>query len=319
MVAKVVKVLVSGRGKSELLRLGVAVGWFLLCGILMAVVQMNGDTLHARHMRGDAEPLLLDADGRPTGQAGASSGIYDVVFNGARKIADDSIWNPDVFLHTYIVVSIVGAVVHWPLMVLVARARRFFFLFGLGYLLRALALLATVLPPSNPTCIPIERSFLQSLLMIPLVTFGGMHTCTDKLYSGHTTTATLLTWFWIDARRIAGDRAVSFWKLYAVVHAVAMCITSVLGWNHYTVDIVLAAIVNTLTYMSYTYLALIRRMAPLGGGGGGVREGAPLARHQILLASPVALSTVAWLEAIDLDDAERASLAMEACEHGGAV
>jgi hypothetical protein len=140
---------------------------------------------------------------------------------------------------------------------LLARTRRYFWLYGVGYFLRMCSLAGTVLPPSNPLCIPQMRSWWETAKMTPLLLIGKANTCTDKLYSGHTTVATLLLWFWLDARNIAGDRTISFWRVYAVFHFFGMITTSILGHNHYTVDIVLAFIINTLTYTCYKYSLII--------------------------------------------------------------
>lgn len=71
---------------------------------------------------------------------------------------------------------------------------------------------------------------------------------------------TLLIWFWMDARTVAGDGWFSLWRLYPLVHSLLMVFASVMGWNHYTVDIVLAFIIATLLYWTYKELLVIDQL-----------------------------------------------------------
>ena len=243
----------NGRLQSEVYRLFISALWFGGCAFAMAMVQINGDALHARHVRG---PLTVSL---PTATQGslAIPTIHDVVFDNLPMISSTSIFNPDFFLHSFIIVSLIASLFHWSPVVLLARARRYFWLYGAGYFLRMCSLAGTVLPPSNPACVPQIRSWWETVKMTPLLLIGRTNTCTDKLFSGHTTVATLLLWFWLDARSVAGDRIVSFWRIYAIFHFFGMITTSILGHNHYTVDIVLAFIINTLTYTCYKYGLII--------------------------------------------------------------
>lgn len=241
----------DSRLKFELLRLLAALLWFGFGSLVMVLVQINGDALHAKYIRKDFL-LALAAVKKANFNV-----LYDFSFQHLPQLSTKSIFNPDLMLHSYIIVSLIAGAVHWPFFTFIHRLRRFFWLYGLGYLLRAFTLASTVLPPSNPLCIPQERSFGEMLVLAPKLIFGYAHTCTDKLFSGHTTVATLLLWFWIDARSLANDRAFSFWKLYSLFHFSLMILSSIMGWNHYTVDIVLALIVNTLSFWCFKLLIVL--------------------------------------------------------------
>lgn len=227
--------------------------WFSLCAFAMAMVQINGDALHAKHIR---SPLIGTSSNVATKPLKIVA-VFDIIFENFPAIPKDSMFNPDLLLHSFIMISIIAAIIHWPIFTLISRVRRYLWLYGTGYLLRMCTLAFTILPPSNPTCIPQVRTWWETVSMTPALLFGKAHTCTDKLFSGHTTVATLLLWFWLDARTIAGDRIFSYWRIYPLFHFFAMITSSILGLNHYTVDIVLSAIINTLTYTCYNYALLI--------------------------------------------------------------
>jgi hypothetical protein len=123
----------------------------------------------------------------------------------------------------------------------------------------------TVMPPSDPACVPIERTLTQSFAMAPMLLFGLVRNCTDKIYSGHTTVATLLWLFWREARIEQGDRPWSFWRVYPAAHLLAMTTSSVLGRHHFTVDIVVSFIITALTYWSYRMLLTMARSQAIHG------------------------------------------------------
>ena len=252
----------SGRLKGELLRLLCAGCWFGLAALVMAIVQMNGDSLHARNVKSplEAATALL--------QIPTFNTLFDVSFDSLPQLAPTNPFNPDNVLHSFILASVVAGLFHWPLLTFIARLRRFGWLFGTGYLLRMCSLASTVLPPSNPLCVPVERTLPQMFLTAPKLLFGMLHTCTDKLFSGHTMVATLLVWFWQDARSAVGDRWFSPWRAYPVVHSLLMVLASVMGWNHYTVDIVLAFIIATLLHWVYKELLVIGQLQTRYASGG---------------------------------------------------
>lgn len=260
----------GGRLKEELLRLGCAIVWFGVTAFCMAMVQINGDSLHARHVRshlgtakeGIRQQLMiaksLGADDTALHNiANNFNAIHDIAFHTLPNLPAESPFNPDLTLHSYIIISLIAGLKHWDHLRFIARLRRFLWLFGAGYLLRMCTLAATVLPPSDHMCEPKERGLLEMVLMAPQLLVGRARTCTDKLFSGHTLVATLLLWFWWDARTAAGDRLFSIWRIYAVVHALTMVLASLIGWNHFTVDVVLAFIISSLLFWFYKSILVI--------------------------------------------------------------
>lgn len=239
------------RLKEELFRLAVAVAWFAGSAFLMAMVQINGDSLHAQHVRDSLQSAVEHLKGK------TFNAIHDISFYNLPNLPASHPFNPDHMLHSFIFVSVIAAAIHWNYLTLIARSRRFLCLFGAGYLLRMLTLASTVLPPSDPLCIPIERNFSEMLILAPQLLVGRARTCTDKLFSGHTLVATLLLWFWWDARSVAGDGLFSFWRIYAMTHAFVMVISSLVGWNHFTVDVVLAFIISSLLFWLYKSILVV--------------------------------------------------------------
>ena len=250
----------------------------LTSALVMALVQISGDSLQAQRLGNS--PLSINIHS-----------IIDRTFVLLPKIPDDSYWNPDIALHSFIVISLVAAFVHYPFLTALARLRRFLWLFGLGYFFRMLCLAGTIMPPSNPTCVPIERGIVESILMTPALLFGFIHTCTDKIFSGHTIVAILIMWSWIGARIEASDPWYSPWFIYPVAHTFFMICTSVMGWNHYTVDIVVAIIVNSLTYWLYRSLLHIYHIY------GSCKPGS--SHTNVRHASTIA-KAIGWLDGADL-------------------
>lgn len=300
----------NGRLKKELSRLVWALGWFLLCALLMVIVQLYGDSTHVRRVRrlwlspasaatagavfsGNSNTSAIMETWSPSSSEYLrSTGVYDVIFENLPNFLDHRILNPDLMLHTYLIFSLIAAALHWSLPVFIRRFRRYFWLYGWGYLLRMFTLAFTILPPSNVACVPVERTLLESLAMAPKLMFGGAHSCTDKIFSGHTTVATLLFWSWQEARTEAGDAPLSRWRFYAMTHLLSMALTSILGRNHYTVDIIVSFIVNSMSYWIYRLLLALGAM-----------------RRRSSISLPVlvpqeAVDLVQWCDGIDLHDCD---------------
>lgn len=265
------------RAKGEFFRLALSVLWMLSAALLMALVQINGDSMQASRLK-------------RIQTGGAANNVMDRIFISLPKIPDGSLWNPDIALHSFIVISLVACFVHWPFLTAIARLRRYMWLFGFGYFLRMFCLAGTIMPPSNPTCVPVERGLIESILMTPALLFGFIHTCTDKIFSGHTIVATLLMWSWIDARAAVSDPWYSPWYIYPVAHTIFMILTSIMGWNHYTVDIIVSLFINTLNYWMYRSLLYIYQIYGRKAPDGSYTHLAPLPSRFI-----------AWLDGADLD------------------
>lgn len=257
---KISEIYQNKRLKSEIFKTLIVLLIFAVVSLTMAMIQLRGDSLHGSKVRN----ILLDkTKSKSTDDIEVRTNrsdpleiiaIHDFLIDESMKIDDDSYFNPDIALHSFLVISLFSAIIYFrktPYKTL-SLFRRVGLLVSFGYFLRTLCLASTVLPPSNPSCIVKERGVLESLLEAPKLLFGHIHTCTDKLFSGHTTVAMALLWSWVDTCNLAGHKNPFYpVKLYAYIHVLYMIITSILGWNHYTVDIILSAIINTLSYKLY--------------------------------------------------------------------
>ena len=152
----------------------------------------------------------------------------------------------------------------WALNSLVGIGILFAFLNGIGsaclviwleimticYGLRLLAMPLTPLPPSDSRC-PLS----PNLTGIPLygylsrglgVWLGSYRTCTDKLFSGHTSAGlAILYLFWLHS----DSHGLAF--TYATLHYALVLFLIVACRNHYTVDVVLGLIVSGLVIALY--------------------------------------------------------------------
>jgi len=268
--------------------------------MLMAFVQIQGDAWYARQLVQNKEASIV---------------LHDLVFANLPRTNNPPLLNPDTALHSFIVFSVLTAFIVFPLELFIARARRFLWLFGAGYWLRMWSLVGTVLPPSDPLhCVPQNRNILESLLMMPKLLLGGAHTCTDKIFSGHSLVALLLLGFWWEEaklrERLERPRQRSLLRLiaylYPLIHTIFMMVTSLLGRNHYLVDIVVASIVTILLMRSYFWLlaySLLQQYSHCQNLDPAVIEGSPSTKLQLI---------VLWCEGQDLQKDEEQN-AMEAC------
>lgn len=306
----------AGRWKHELLRTLAALLWFLLVAYVMSVVQILGDERMIAYQLTMMTPLP------------------DI---GLSMLPHPSWWPKaaaDMTLNSYVVVSLVACIVSARLhkggsIFVMIYVRRLLWLFGFCYFLRLLTLGGTTLPSSNQQCLFVKRSLLDYLTTGPLVLIGKAQTCTDKLFSGHTALATLLTWFWLATFWTKASRHQKWLaRTYALCHGSAVFVASLICRHHYTVDVVLAIIVATLVfhlfhmciwvkeghdrgldYFSVRYGAgpseLYRQQhQQLGDSDGESELALPIAAKAAPKSAPraarIAFSTVGWIEGLDL-------------------
>lgn len=234
------------RWKREVLRTLAAVLWFGGVAYCMSVVQIIGDERMIRSGLTTMTPLP-DA--------------------GLDLLPHPSWWPKsaaDLVLNSYVVISLLACILSarfnraGPISVLI-YVRRLLWLFGFCYFLRLLTLGGTTLPSSNPHCLFVKRALLDYLTTGPLVLIGRAQTCTDKLFSGHTALATLLTWFWLATFWTKAPRWQKFpARIYALCHGSAVFIASMMCRHHYTVDVVLAIIIATLVFHMYHLIIWVK-------------------------------------------------------------
>lgn len=232
--------------KRELARTLAALLWFGVVAYLMSVVQIIGDERMIRSGLTNMTPLP----------------------DAGLDLVPHPDWWPksaaDLTLNSYVVISLVACCISaalnggGPVFVMI-YVRRLLWLFGLCYFLRLMTLGGTTLPSSNTKCLFVKRTMLDYLTTGPLVLIGKAQTCTDKLFSGHTALATLLTWFWLATFWTKSPRIQKFVaRIYAFIHGSGVFIASMMCRHHYTVDVVLAIIIASLVFHIYHLIIWVK-------------------------------------------------------------
>lgn len=137
-------------------------------------------------------------------------------------------------------------------------ARKFLWMLGCAYLFRSFSLLTTTMPPTDPRCTYKKRGWHQ----IPFMAFEIMtkqgNTCSDKIFSGHSSMATLICLFWLGALlrpETPQTNSISLWRKFAAVGIVTwttlVYVFCVLCRNHYSIDIVVAIFVCSGIFSVY--------------------------------------------------------------------
>lgn len=309
----------AGRWKREVLRTLAALLWFGGVAYCMSVVQIIGDERMIRSGLTSMTPLP----------------------DAGLDLVPHPQWWPksaaDLVLNSYVVISLIACILsarinRGGVNSVLIYVRRLLWLFGFCYLLRLLTLGGTTLPSSNTNCLFVKRSLLDYLTTGPLVLIGKAQTCTDKLFSGHTALATLLTWFWMATFWTKAARWQKFTaRIYAFSHGSGVFIASMMCRHHYTVDVVLAIIIGTLVFHMYHLIIWVKEGYDLGHPYFTVRYGAGPTQvngteHQMVdtnsdsetdsdlpgphairmkprrapRAARIAFSIVGWLEGMDL-------------------
>lgn len=108
--------------------------------------------------------------------------------------------------------------------------RRFMFIYGTVWLLRAFSIVLTVLPNPLEQCKAIlhPNPFVAAWLLV----FDINHTCADVFFSGHAVGITLFVLFW--------QRYTKHWffKIIMWILWVAGCFLIIATHYHYTIDVI---------------------------------------------------------------------------------
>lgn len=215
----------------EVKRTVVAFACLLLTASIMAAIQLYNDNVSIR-LNLHKLPSLHDASRSLHGQWWVKPWM-----------ADSSLY---VMVGGAVCGVVVGVVVQQGrLCGGIQIVRRFLWLMAGGYALRAVCLWGTLLPPSNPHCAYIERDWWGIVRAVPQLLGGTTHTCSDKIFSGHTLVATLLAAFWFKqcSRVLLRVLVAGNWVL--------MVSCSLAGKHHYTVDIVVGCFIAALLFHLY--------------------------------------------------------------------
>ncbi|ORY08308.1 hypothetical protein K493DRAFT_309895 [Basidiobolus meristosporus CBS 931.73] len=128
--------------------------------------------------------------------------------------------------------------------------RRVFWLTGLLYFYRAFTIITTTLPPTKDCEPVVADSFSEMMLVGTYMIVGVDKACTDNIYSGHTMIVTSSVMMWNIYTRVP------WFKLYALLHAIAAIYTIIASRLHFTVDVLLSLFI---TYAMYCiYFGLVR-------------------------------------------------------------
>jgi hypothetical protein len=192
-------------------------------------------------------------------------------------------------------------------------ARRFLWMLATAYFLRSFSLLSTTMPPSDPRCQYRQRAWNEIPLMAIEIMSKTGNTCSDKIFSGHSSMATLLGLFWlatlygrrngplqtasssqaivpsVSSRSATGFASnsrfnllpvtepstllsigaarLSLWRKLAMVLVAlwvgAIYAACVLCRNHYSIDIVVAALVCSGIYLTYSLSVRVAELAKI--------------------------------------------------------
>jgi hypothetical protein len=216
----------------EILRGLLAFVFFSCMVLIMLAVQVNNDN----------RSLALSVH--------LQRSLHDYMLDGPRLNIPSKM--VDWVLSALVVMSVVCHLIFVkPGIRFLLTARRFFWLLGIAYGLRALSMAGTILPPSDSSCHYQYTSPMDFVLLLPRVLLGENISCSDQLFSGHTILATLLACFWWNLS--------SSWLLrcYAILHESAIIFCSLGARQHYTVDIVVALIVGVAAFHLYHLLVRI--------------------------------------------------------------
>jgi len=219
---------------TELKRTSLSVWFFVFVMWLNSVVQAVGDTRFNEHFK--SQPVVL----------------VDLGFEVVARPEGFPKWAADVALISFVLLSFTSWLVSNSYRfglksgcaVTLSMMRRIFWLCGTCALFRAICLLGTTLPPSNSECKVKSYTFSEALRVGAEVLLGLGQTCTDKIFSGHTSMATIFTWCWVIYGTQSG-------KLYGIVHGNSVWIASLMYRHHYTVDISVAIVVASLVFHLY--------------------------------------------------------------------
>ncbi|KAK9767535.1 hypothetical protein K7432_002635 [Basidiobolus ranarum] len=176
--------------------------------------------------------------------------------------------------------------------------RRVFWLTGLLYFYRAFTIITTTLPPTKD-CVPVvANSFGEMMKVATYMIIGSDKACTDNIYSGHTMIVTSSVIMWNIYTRV------KWFKLYALLHAIAALYTIIASRLHFTVDVLLSLFI---TYAMYCIYFSLVRAAMLEKYPGAITnlESEQDDQYQSVAHTPHILnrhlvSVVRWMDGIDL-------------------
>ncbi len=131
-------------------------------------------------------------------------------------------------------------------------ARRLLWILSFLYLFRMASFLSTTVPNPVPDCtVALSQDWLSFALLMARMAAGKVSACTDNIYSGHTSLATV---FFFANITYSGRPA---FVAYSVVHLVALLAAILVTRLHYSVDVLIALFMTSFVYCTYHFLLIV--------------------------------------------------------------
>jgi hypothetical protein len=193
--------------------------WLLFVALIMTTLQLYNDTVYYEKRK-----------------------IHDIFFSFFQNVKPEDVpafFHPDIFICLFIFAYL-------TCLPSLKMLKKMFFLLSISYILRTVTMSSTILPPSNETCkifsLPMDRAF-QILPYSFNKIIGMIETCTDKIFSGHASVCTLLTLSWFNDIKKN--------PFIPLILSLLVIGSSLFRRYHYSVDIILSIIINTMLYELY--------------------------------------------------------------------
>lgn len=186
----------------------------------------------------------------------ATDPLFDHVSALLPDLSNMRSWLPDAFLTSFLAISLIitllfprSARLKYQSIIV---GRRMMWILSILYLFRMASFLVTTVPNPVHNCIPkYPQDPASYLILMGRMATGKVSACTDNIYSGHTTLATVLFYTnVIYARRW-------YFSLWSVLHVAAILFTILLTRLHYSVDVLIALFMTSFVYCLYHFLLLI--------------------------------------------------------------
>lgn len=232
----------------EITRLIVLILFFFFISISMALAQFHSDRMYDQEVTGAIKGNLY-----------AREPLHDILISYLPDWTARRSWLPDAFMLPLMALSFLSSVLlplnrrlkYQGIIVL----RRFVFLASVLFLFRMLTVFLTTVPSPVGQCQPVyvrtgggpEEYFVLLVRMIS----GQISTCTDNIYSGHTTLIVLSVLLTI---HYSGRPLLA---IYAFFHGLLALLTIIITRLHYTVDVILAVLLSSFTYLGYHGMLMI--------------------------------------------------------------
>jgi len=306
----------------ELLRTFVAVIAFLIVAGLMTLAQMASDRWYDLFSKQISISTAMLTDNNLVsslaalnvtlpvgGKLFATDPLYDHIFTLLPDLSALRGWLPDLFLQILLFTTIFAT------MIFPARKRiefqgiivlrRFLWILTFLYFFRMCSFLVTTVPNPVHDCVPkYPQDPTAYLFLIGKMATGKISACTDNIYSGHTTLATLL---FFTSITYSGRWWFSIW---AFLFFSSVLITILLTRLHYTVDVLIALFMTAFVFCTYHFLLvlyldsqLLRRRGITPEYLNAVGDDPKILEERKLIlrfAATTTMRVLAWMDGLDL-------------------